>query len=165
MAVGDWVPCRGYGFSTIISAVNPQADIVLVRHGQELDPADNPSAIVEMPDHILTMRVVGQMQIIADDANAVPQTMCMRIRTALYDDATDQIAVYANDLFAEDGANEPFLWQRYVDLFPDQRLLDVVNDPWWSAIDVRVKRLLDRQTALVLTVQTSTTGRLYMGQY
>jgi len=152
---GDWVPIRGYGSLVILTAGSQSVDFVLVRHGSETDPTASTMAIVEHGDEILTQRVIGQVRI----QSGSPVFCCMRIRVGLYDDNLDQAAFYATGLFDPDGAEEPFLWQRYLTVgsaFVDT--LDVALHPWWSSFDVRVARKLPRDQALFLSVQAQAQG-------
>jgi len=100
------------------------------------------------------MRTVGQVQfhrLNAEDG----LLLCMRIRTGIYDDNLDQAAFYANSFFNEDGAEEPFLWQRYLHLEPLIPPQGALADPWWTTIDVRVKRRIPRGQALFFSLQAN----------
>lgn len=148
MARGDWVPCRGYGELGLATPVAPQ-HVILVRHGDSiLAPAEE--SVVEETDDIVVNRVVGQVAIRSADT---PTFVCLRIRVGLYDDTLDQVAFYASSLFAGPDANEPFLWQRYIEASANWSILANFS-PAWSMIDSRVSRRLSRDQALVLTIET-----------
>jgi len=151
MPRGDWVPCRDYGVPSGASGAEP-ANIVLVAHGDFPVAQTAPTAVPEVTDQIVVERVVGQIDVFTSGSPA--GLWCARIRVALYDDNTDSLAVYADDLFSDIEANEPFLWQRYGGV-SEIRLMDPVVPPEWSMLDVRVSRKLSREQALILTVQTS----------
>lgn len=150
--MGDWVPCRGYGsFGTLSAGVGfDRTDILLLRHGSVVAGTGG-DAQIDFASEIVVKRTIGQIQFVAAD-NANPVVIAMRLRVALYDDALDQTAFYTNNLFNEDGAEEPFLWQRYFTMAVGNSL-DVVNHPWWSSMDVRVARKLPRDQALFLSIQ------------
>lgn len=148
---GDWVPCRDYGVPTGASGAEP-AQIILVAHGDFPVSQTAATGVPEVTDAIVVERVVGQLDVFT---TAEPSGLwCARIRVALYDDNTDALAVYADDLFDGGEANEPFLWQRY-GANSEIRLLDTIVHPGWSMIDVRVSRRLARDQALILTLQSS----------
>lgn len=148
---GDWVPCRQYGDPIPYGAGNP-ANIILVRSGTGVLAIPEES-VIESPDDIVVERVIGQFELSSEEE--VPVLACLRVRVAIYDDLNDQVAFYADSLFTGTGANEPFLWQRYLRPSPDAfGGLQQVDHPWWTSVDIRVKRRLGRDQALVLSVET-----------
>lgn len=148
---GDWVPCRDYAFTV---TVGPASDyhLLLVRHGDDILEVPAVST-VEATAELVVERVVGQVDLEA--VNETQARVAMRLRVALYDDQSDQLAFYADSLFDGQEANEPFLWQRYVRcVASDGGALRFGANPWWGSLDVRVARKLARDQALVLTFQT-----------
>lgn len=145
---GDWVPCRGYGLADSVTPAS-ESHTILVKHGDDQLAVPGVS-VIEETDDIVVERVVGQWGGFTVSEDTV--RLCLRIRVAIYDDNSDSLAFYADDLFGAEDANEPFLWQRYVELFPGVTPLQVSMHPGWSMIDVRVARKLSREQALVLTV-------------
>lgn len=162
MAVGDWVPCVGYGGGGL-STLNPlngflEQEYILVQTGDDQGLVGE-VAVVETQSEVLTKRVVGwvtfRASLLIDNDILIHE----RIRVGLLSDEGD-LSFFADDLNDASQANEPFLWERVSQirttagdsfLWPQPD----VGHPGWSQIDVRVARRLQRHEVLVYSCQVS----------
>lgn len=155
---GDWVPCLGYGSVGFITAATP-ADVLLVAARQNLTPGGGEIALREDDDDLIVHRVVGSMELSL--ATEDPDGLAERIRMGLFDDA-GLIAFFADSFEDASQANEPFLWQRNTQYtVTGQSNQDFLAHPYWSLIDIRVKRRIRRDEGLFWSGQiTSATAQI-----
>lgn len=157
---GDWVPSRNYGVQTLISPSTIPTDFVL------LSPRDatggvgaGETAVVEDNDEVLLHRVVGQV-FLNNLSGGSTLVVRERIRVGLLDNAG--AAAFFSDNFGDASeANEPFLWERTQVLTAGDTNLDGgFSHPFFSFVDIRSKRKLQRQQALFYSVSFSGTNDL-----
>jgi len=151
----DWVPCSTYGEPTQNIAGGTPEDIVLVRP----DVAAGNLGLVSVPDpvdDVTVIRVVGAVFWEQTGAPTFP-VVIERIRMAV-DVGGVQVQGAALDLQDADDANEPFLWQRvYASRNANYGASsDGATHPWWSHIDVTVKRRVNNGEALIYSIQFAT---------
>lgn len=166
MAVGDWVPCAGYGqaLRADLPLDGPLEgklvlETLLVAPGPDLFTESGDVANVEMETEVLVKRVIGPIAFavtLQDDHDVVIHE---RIRVGLrQDDGTATFfAVSMED--AED-ANEPFLWERVShDQYSGGAVyywpLPAISHPYFGPVDVKVARKLRRQEALYYSVEVT----------
>lgn len=151
----DWVPCEKFGddFTTTDIVTGLPVDIILATPVQ-ISEAPQVTAPDEADD-ITVLRTVGQFNIIiknvaGDKIDAQGAFFAARMRTAVQDSLGSPLT-YTDDLTDPNDANEPFMWTRFGNL-EGFDMLDVNKHPWWSSIDVKVKRRLSLQQSTVLSV-------------
>ncbi len=162
----DWVPCESYGAPVALpdsSGVTP-TDIILATPVQ-ISEAPQVTAPDEADD-ITVLRTIGQFEInifnvSGDLVDAAQAQLSMRLRTAVQDSLGSPLT-YTDDLRLDTDANEPFLWQRYINGWPAAisggnqfvgfNLMTANRHPFWTSIDCRVKRRLSLQESTVLSV-------------
>lgn len=151
----DWVPCEKFGDSfnipNLITGI--PVDIILATPVQ-ISEAPQVTAPDEADD-ITVLRTVGQFNIIVknvagDKIDAQGAFFAARMRTAVQDSLGSPLT-YTDDLTDPNDANEPFMWTRFGEL-EGFNLNEVTKHPWWSSIDVKVKRRLSLQQSTVLSV-------------
>lgn len=151
-SVGDWVPCQGYGVTEGVDDSTGVLSFALVIPRDQLGLAGE-VASVETHNEVVTERVIGYVDIEVPEAADDEIRVIERIRVGLYDDA-GLAAFYADSLADAPQANEPFLWQRVSRYDAGQNNNNVVCHPWWSYLDVKSARKLERQQFLAYSVQT-----------
>jgi len=151
----DWVPCQSYGAGYAVLPLQV-TDIILVAPRDVTLPtiggaAPTEVAVVETENEVATTRVIGQVLIINGDSGDV--LVVERIRVGILDNA-GATAFFADSFVDDQGANEPFLWQRVSVLPVSERNMDTGRHPYWSSIDVRVGRRLSAGQALFYSVES-----------
>lgn len=149
MPVGDWVPMPAYGTSILVTPGSP-LDTVLVSPRDEGPTAVGEVGVVETQNEVITERTVGQVHSLAnEDGGGI---LIERIRVGLLDDA-GLAAFYADSFLDASEANEPFLWQRVTRFLDGQNNVEPFAHPFYSVVDVKVARKLQRDQALFYSVQ------------
>lgn len=151
MSRGDWVPCENWGTSIAVGAGGGFANIVLVQPRQGAGATPTVTQAVEDEADIVVLRVVGQVQI----SSAAGSTALERIRVGIRDNAGLN-AFFAGSFTSGIDANEPFLWCRQQEVpISGTTYSNNMNPrvhPWWSVIDINVKRRLNQSVALFYSV-------------
>lgn len=171
----DWVPCDGYGdqVSVPLTGVAFYTHVIpLLGTGLGVEQLDNQVAVMDDTEMAVTShRVVGQvmLQITGVGEPLGRGTFIVTHRTALgmYSQVTGDWEIFTDVFtgpFAAEDANEPFLHERHYVLQNEEpdvafvNTLDVQRDPGWSHFDIRVKRRLQANQALLHIIQVVNVG-------
>lgn len=160
VAVGDWVPCQGYGqqLAADLDGVTGimTAQVILCGVGPDTIGSFPDVATVEVEEEVLTKRVVGWNFFRGALVEAIPTIVHERIRVGLRD-SDGTTSFFANDFSNPAEANEPFLWERVsaqdigvaATMWPQPDF----GNPDWGRVDCHVARRLRRQDVLMYSVQ------------
>lgn len=145
------MPCLGWG-EPGFSLIGDPYTTILVASRSVLGLDSGLVALRENDDQLVVHRVVGQVDVV--NATEAPVTLLERIVVGLYDD-DNLAAFFADDYQDASQANEPFLWQRVSTQVTGgvSSIDSPLGHPFWSVVDVRSKRKLERDEALFYRCQ------------
>lgn len=159
----DWIACEFYSRPREVTAAllgsfvwTPQFTLLGVGFGFKSidDPLSAVSTVHEFQDNetLTALRIVGGMRIeVGEGSSNAPIVFRERISVGIQDIQTlgTALPVGSDD---DEAGEDAFLWERTQYLTPESVYPQSVDIPYWSQINIRVKRRLDRGMALLYSV-------------